>query len=328
MRIFPEPHHREPDAGADDRGKARRGDLGADMRNQSMGLTRGVLFQAVLDGADLTRREFSVFADLRFASLKDADLSDADMTAAQISGANLTGATVSRRDLHVRRRQFGAADRAGRRRKRGQSRERAQLQARLPGLRGALGMFFRLAASAFLALGAAIGDMPTALPATVGNDYPTEAVADYVFACMKANGETREALAACSCSADVVSSILSYDRYLEAGTFLSLMQLRGEASDIFRSTAEARAAVPGAPAGASRGRHPLLQGWRLIRFPATRAADRRIDSSCRGSHAGQNTCSKGGSSYDAVKVSGFKNIRAGTWMPSKADRGDNASLRS
>ena len=81
------------------------------------------------------------------------------------------------------------------------------------------------------------------LAATVGSDYPTEAVVDYVYACMKANGETREALAACSCSADVVVSILPYERYEEASTFLGLMQLRGERSDIFRSTAESHAAI-------------------------------------------------------------------------------------
>src|SRR6516165_6101156 len=32
------------------------------------------------------------------------------------------------------------------------------------------------------------------------NDYPTAARADYVFACMKTNGETRPALEKCSCS--------------------------------------------------------------------------------------------------------------------------------
>lgn len=95
-----------------------------------------------------------------------------------------------------------------------------------------------LSALAIVALGVAPG-----VAATAGNDYPTEAVVDYVYACMKANGETREALAACSCSADVVASILPYARYEEASTFLGLMQLRGERSDLFRSTAESHAAI-------------------------------------------------------------------------------------
>src|SRR5262249_18286600 len=40
------------------------------------------------------------------------------------------------------------------------------------------------------------------------NDYPTAARADYVFACMKTNGETRQALDQCSCAIDVIASIL------------------------------------------------------------------------------------------------------------------------
>jgi hypothetical protein len=103
--------------------------------------------------------------------------------------------------------------------------------------------FSAKAAAALLAVISGLGSPAGSPAATAGNDYPTEAVADYVFACMKANGETREALAACSCSADVVASIVPYERYVEASTFLSMMQLRGEGSDLFRSTAEAHAAV-------------------------------------------------------------------------------------
>lgn len=77
----------------------------------------------------------------------------------------------------------------------------------------------------------------------LGNDYPTEAIADYVYGCMKANGETRESLLSCSCSADVVGSILPYQRYEEASTFLSMMQTTGERSALFRETAESRAAI-------------------------------------------------------------------------------------
>ena len=81
------------------------------------------------------------------------------------------------------------------------------------------------------------------LALTEGNDYPTEAVADYVYGCMKANGETREALLACSCSADVVASLVPYQRYEEASTFLSMQQATGEGAGLFRETAEARAAI-------------------------------------------------------------------------------------
>ena len=43
------------------------------------------------------------------------------------------------------------------------------------------------------------------------NDYPTDARADYLLACMKTNGDTRPALEKCSCSIDVIASILPYE---------------------------------------------------------------------------------------------------------------------
>jgi len=67
--------------------------LGADMRNQSMGLMRAVLTSANLErvnarGADLSR------VDLEFASLRGADLSGASLKGAQLGGADLTGVTL------------------------------------------------------------------------------------------------------------------------------------------------------------------------------------------------------------------------------------------
>ena len=50
------------------------------------------------------------------------------------------------------------------------------------------------------------------------NDYPTAARADYVFACMKANGDSRLALEHCACSIDVIASILPYDNYVAASS--------------------------------------------------------------------------------------------------------------
>jgi hypothetical protein len=67
-----------------------------------------------------------------------------------------------------------------------------------------------------------------AAPALAADDYPTEDRADYVFACMAANGQTRDALRRCSCSIDVVASLLSHDEYVEADTILSLSQVPGE----------------------------------------------------------------------------------------------------
>jgi hypothetical protein len=91
-----------------------------------------------------------------------------------------------------------------------------------------------IAASAVLLAGA------TALPAVAlsateaGNDYPTVARADYVFGCMAANGQTQEVLRKCSCSIDVIASILPYDKYVQSETILRMQLVGGEKSELFR----------------------------------------------------------------------------------------------
>ena len=75
------------------------------------------------------------------------------------------------------------------------------------------------------------------------NDYPTSARAEYVFACMKANGDTREALDQCSCSIDVIASLLPYDAYVTAATVASLNQQSGQIGAEFRGAAVARDAL-------------------------------------------------------------------------------------
>ncbi len=72
------------------------------------------------------------------------------------------------------------------------------------------------------------------------NDYPTSARADYVFACMKSNGETRDSLDRCSCSIDVIASLLPYDDYVEAETVASMNQQQGQIGTMFRATTGAK----------------------------------------------------------------------------------------
>lgn len=71
------------------------------------------------------------------------------------------------------------------------------------------------------------------------NDYPTAARADYVFACMVTNGQTREMLDRCACSIDEIATILSYESYLEAETVLSMRRVGGERMAFFNSAAMA-----------------------------------------------------------------------------------------
>jgi hypothetical protein len=75
------------------------------------------------------------------------------------------------------------------------------------------------------------------------NDYPTSARAEYVYGCMKANGETRQSIEQCSCSVDIIASLLPYDRYVTAETVLSMSQVRGNLGGEFRSSEEAKDAL-------------------------------------------------------------------------------------
>ena len=75
------------------------------------------------------------------------------------------------------------------------------------------------------------------------NDYPTSARAEYVFGCMKANGETRQAIEQCSCSIDIIASLLPYERYVTAETVLSMAQVQGNLGGQFRSSEQAKSAL-------------------------------------------------------------------------------------
>ena len=75
------------------------------------------------------------------------------------------------------------------------------------------------------------------------NDYPTSARAEYVFGCMKANGETRQAIEQCSCSVDVIASLVPYARYVTAETVLSMSQVRGNLGGQFRTSEQAASAL-------------------------------------------------------------------------------------
>ena len=75
------------------------------------------------------------------------------------------------------------------------------------------------------------------------NDYPTSVRSEYVFGCMKANGETRQSIDQCSCSIDIIASLLPYDRYITAETVLSMSQVRGNLGTQFRSSEQAKGAL-------------------------------------------------------------------------------------
>lgn len=93
----------------------------------------------------------------------------------------------------------------------------------------------------FMTVAMAMSLGPTGQARAAG-DYPTAVVADYVYACMKVNGESRQALEKCSCSIDVIASIIPYEHYVTAETFRRMSLTTGEASGLFRESAPAKAA--------------------------------------------------------------------------------------
>ena len=70
--------------------------------------------------------------------------------------------------------------------------------------------------------------------------FPTHEKAEYVMACMTSNQNTPEYLYKCSCSIDYIESQMSYDEYINAETLMSLRQIEGEKSLLFKATPNAK----------------------------------------------------------------------------------------
>ena len=104
-------------------------------------------------------------------------------------------------------------------------------------------MTFSRSVGRFVAALAALSAAGTLASAEDVNDYPTNARVEYVFGCMKANGETRQTIEQCSCSIDVLASLLPYERYVTAETVLSMSQVRGNLGGQFRSSEQANSAL-------------------------------------------------------------------------------------
>lgn len=75
------------------------------------------------------------------------------------------------------------------------------------------------------------------------NDYPTAARADYVFACMATNGNSRLVLQQCACSIDEIAAILPFAAYEQAETVLSMRRSGGERMAVFNSAVAAQKPV-------------------------------------------------------------------------------------
>ncbi len=93
----------------------------------------------------------------------------------------------------------------------------------------------------------AVAAMLAAAPvhAQAVNDYPTNARAEYVFACMATNGQTRDMLDRCSCAIDQIAEVLPYEDYVQAETVLRMQQTTGERAGMFKSMAQMTEIVAG-----------------------------------------------------------------------------------
>jgi hypothetical protein len=72
------------------------------------------------------------------------------------------------------------------------------------------------------------------------HDYPTVARVEYVQECITKHGGKLESLYQCSCAIDRIANSLSYDEFVEAGTYARYSSLPGEGGGIFRDSDSAR----------------------------------------------------------------------------------------
>ena len=84
----------------------------------------------------------------------------------------------------------------------------------------------------------AIGD--TTRSEAPRNDYPTIARVEYVQECIAKNGGNLADLYKCSCAIDRIADHLTYDDFVEAGTFARYATLPGEGGGEFRDPDRAK----------------------------------------------------------------------------------------
>jgi hypothetical protein len=73
-------------------------------------------------------------------------------------------------------------------------------------------------------------------PAAAANDFPTAARAEFVFACMAANGQTPEILQKCACAIDRIAESMTYEKYEAAETVMRMHLVPGDRVSLFRNS--------------------------------------------------------------------------------------------
>ena len=70
-------------------------------------------------------------------------------------------------------------------------------------------------------------------------NIPTNEKVEYVFACMQGNENSQAYITKCSCSIDYIDEQMTYEEYVNAETIMSLKQIYGEKSLMFKNTPNA-----------------------------------------------------------------------------------------
>ena len=68
------------------------------------------------------------------------------------------------------------------------------------------------------------------------DEFPTSAIADYVLACMTANGSSFESLHQCSCSIDYIKARMPYKAYERAQTVMQVQMDTGQRGIFYRDS--------------------------------------------------------------------------------------------
>jgi hypothetical protein len=75
---------------------------------------------------------------------------------------------------------------------------------------------------------------------TKRHDYPTQARVEYVYECIARVRGTLAEMYKCSCVIDKIAESLSYDEFVEAGTFARYSGLGGDRAGVFRDPDQAK----------------------------------------------------------------------------------------
>ncbi len=83
----------------------------------------------------------------------------------------------------------------------------------------------------------------SAMAAPRTNDFPTETRVEYVFACMSDVPSNFIYLQKCSCALDTIAAHMTYEQFVEAQTYRSMLQSHNRNANIYASPDVSKASL-------------------------------------------------------------------------------------